>query len=85
MTMAPIQKLAQLLEMPPEQRQVLYTMGQKALAAGKVEEAIETLEVVTQLSPGEPGPWRTLAEAYRLGGYPKRAQVHELLAEELSR
>ena len=67
MSKSPILKLAELLDMPEEQRRVIYRLGRRALDDGRVAEAIETLEVATQLSPHDAKAWRALADAYREG------------------
>jgi predicted Zn-dependent protease len=81
---SPVALLANLLGLPQQQRDAILVLGQQELAAGKVQDSIETLEIATQLDPLDPLRWLALAEAMRAGGFPKHAALYAAHAAQIS-
>lgn len=77
--------LADLLQLPQEQRDAVFALGEQELASGKTAQAIETLQVAAHLDPLNPVRWRRLGEALRAGGRIPEANLYTRYAQELAR
>lgn len=77
--------LADLLSLPQAQRDALFALGEQELAAGKLAEAVETLQVAAHLDPLDPTRWTRLADALRASGRTKEADLYTHYALELAK
>ena len=83
--LAAVAHLADLLSLPQAQRDAIFALGEQELAAGKLTEAIETLQVAAHLDPLDPARWSRLGDALRAGGRSKEADLYTHYALELAK
>ena len=61
------------VEAAPQYGSLRNNYGYELLGLGRYPEAIRQFEIYAELSPGEPNPHDSLAEAYLISGQPERA------------
>ena len=77
--------LADLLRLPRAQRDAVFALGERELANGQTEQAIETLQIAAQLDTLNPTRFRRLGDALRAGGRVAEADLYTQFAQELAR